>query len=580
MSAKKTVLFAQLPIPRLSILHEDHNIPVAALHLQAYLLDQEIAAHFSFQLLDPFLQNYGSDEAIISEVLAIAPDVLCFSLFCWNVERSLFVAEQIKQRAAGRPAPVILAGGPEVTPDNALLRHPAIDGYAYGEGELTLRLLLEALLKTGRVPHDLPGTLIMRNGVWQAQPPQTQALDLNAVRSPYLMGVVPPGRWQEMHVETMRGCPFSCRYCYYNKQCGDVRFLRQEAVLDLVRYGLNHGYSGMFLLDPSFNIRPDLAELLTKIAALNPERRLKLATELRADMIDERLARLLAEAGMYEVELGLQSIHADTMRLIGRTQSLDKFRRGAQAMSAQGIETKVDLIVGLPGDDLEKFKTSARWVKKHGLDGFLQVFCLSVLPGTHFRAHARELGLNFSPLPPYYLHSSAAWSVEAIQEAFNWTEEFFDMTFEPDMEEACSFAPTLDGRLQEIVEARPAQPLAYPARAANITTWRVGAIAREEDLFAHLPVMQAFTRNNPHGVYLVYLELAQPIAIEAIFEFYAAVTPIQQRFLDRDLGVLTRDDEPIFHYQLSLLIREADRANFSERYLSALQDLLPLEWIA
>jgi len=576
MAAKTTILFVQLPIPRLKITLEDHNISVAAFYLQAYLHEQKLAQQCHFRLLDPFLQNYGSDETILREIRAIAPDVICFSLFCWNVERSLYIAEQIKQQT---PAPLIFAGGPEVTPDNALLHHPAVDAYVYGEGELTLHLLLEAFLATGRIPADLPGTLRF-DGAWHVQPPQTRAVEINATRSAYFQGLVPPGRWQEMYVETMRGCPFACRFCYYNKQCGEVRFLQQETVLEFVRYAIKYDYSGIFLLDPSFNIRPDLEELLRKIAALNPERKLKIATELRADMIDEHLAQLLAEAGVYEVELGLQSIHRDTMRQIGRTQSLEKFLRGARAMLEQGIETKVDLIVGLPGDDLKKFKRSARWVKREGLDGYLQIFCLSVLPGTHFRAHASEFGLNYSPLPPYYLLSSPGWTPEAIREAFDWAEQYFDMTFEPDVDDEFSLSPVLDGKLQEILVGTLSQPLVYPANAASLTKWHLGPIRQEEDLFRHLPTLQQFTRNNPHNAYFVYLELARPIAIDALIDFYVAAASLCQRFIDRDLGVLTPDDTPIFHYRLDILLREASRQHFPEQYLAALQEDFYIEWLA
>ncbi|GAK51187.1 radical SAM domain protein [Candidatus Moduliflexus flocculans] len=576
MSAKITILFVQLPIPRLKITVEDHNIPVAALYLQAYLREQELAQRCEFRLLDPFLQNYGADEVILREIRAIAPDVICFSLFCWNVERSLYMAEQVKLQS---PAPLIFAGGPEVTPDNELLRHSAIDAYVYGEGELTLQRLLESYLATGRVATDVLGTLRF-DGAWHIQPPQTRAIDINAVRSAYLQGLVPPGRWQEMYIETMRGCPFACRFCYYNKQCGDTRFLQQEAVLDLVRHALAHDYSGLFLLDPSFNIRPDLETLLRKIAALNPERKLKIATELRADMVDEHLAQLLADAGMYEVELGLQSIHRDTMRQIGRTQSLKKFLRGARAMLAQGIETKVDLIVGLPGDDLDKFKASARWVKREGLDGYLQVFCLSVLPGTHFRAHASELGLNYSPLPPYYLLSSPGWTPETIQEAFAWAEDYFDMAFEPDIDDECSLTPVLEGRLQEIVAGTPAQPPVYPRHAASLTKWHFSELEREDDLLRLLPILQQFTHNNPQSTYFVYLELTRPIAIDALIDFYAAAASLRQRFIDRDLGVLTPDETPIFHYRLDILLREKSRKNFPEQYLIALQEHFYVEWFA
>lgn len=581
MNQKKKLVFVQLPIPRLTLTLEDHNIPVAALYLQAYLQEQPIANYFDIQILDPYLQNYGSDETILREVLNLAPDVVGFSLFCWNAERSLYLAEQIKHASSSDnpvSVPLLVAGGPEVTPDNPLLRQSAIDVYVYGEGEYTLNLLLEAHSSQKNI-FTLPGVMYAQNGNWFVNPPQRQAVDINQTTPAYLKGTVPRANWNEMFVETMRGCPFACRFCYYNKNCGNIRYLQRETVLQLVQYARDQQYQEIFLLDPSFNIRPDLEVLLREIAEINPGRQVKIATELRADLINDHLAQLLADAGVYEVEVGLQSIHADTIQQIGRTQNLERFLQGCRAMLARGIAVKVDLIVGLSGDTLEKFKQSARWVKRKGLAEDLQVFCLSVLPGTYFRAHAAELGLRYSPLPPYYLVSSPDWQAEDIKTAFSWAEDYFGISFEPDMEEELTLQPVLDGRLQEIMYLDPSHPCQLPAAATSVTKWVIGPILKAEDLFTHLPLIQHYTRNNPYSIYHVYLDLQQEIPLDTLFDFYPTFTSLKPHFIDRDLSVLSVDDTPLFHYQLHILLKTSLVPHFSEPYLTALQQYFPVEMI-
>ena len=322
---KKKLLFIQLPIPRLKLACEDHNVPVAAYALQAYLQTQSLSRHLDIHLLDPSLQNYGADETILREILAVAPDVIGFSLFCWNLERSLTLAQWIQEAYPPNQRPFIIAGGPEVTPDNSLLHQSGIDLYVYGEGEYTLKSILDYWLAECQIPTHLPGTMSLGPSGFLVNPPQSQAVDLNSMRSAYLQHLVPRQFWNEMFVETMRGCPYTCRFCYYNKNGGEIRFLNQNTILELLHYAREQNYDRMFLLDPSFNIRPDLEALLKEMASINADRQVKIATELRADMIDDHLARLLAEAGFYEVELGLQSIHADTIRKCGRTQRLDNF---------------------------------------------------------------------------------------------------------------------------------------------------------------------------------------------------------------------------------------------------------------
>ncbi|GAK57482.1 radical SAM domain protein [Candidatus Vecturithrix granuli] len=586
MKPKKKLVFVQLPIPRLAITREDHNLPVAALVLQAYLQEQPIAKHVDIQLLDPDLQNYGSDETILREILKLAPDVVGLSLYCWNVERSLYLAEQIKRAsssAAGASGPLLVAGGPEVTPDNNLLGHTAIDVYVYGEGEYPVKLLLEASINqkewAEKMFDNIPGTMFVQNSVWRVNPPQRQAVDLNQTTPAYLKNLVPRANWNEMFVETMRGCPFACRFCYYNKNCGGLRYLDCETVLQLVRYARDQQYRELFLLDPCFNLRPDLEMLLGHIALINADRQVKIATELRADMIDDHLAQLLADAGFSEVEVGLQSIHTETMQQIGRRHNLDQFLRGCHAMLVRGIATKVDLIVGLPGDTLEKFKQSARWVKREGLAEDLQVFCLSVLPGTFFRAHAEELGLRYSPLPPYYLLSAPDWPAEDITTAFSWAEDYFGMSFEPDLEEECTLQPVLDGRFQEILQLDPSHPCQLPGATTSITKWVIGPILKADDLFTHLPVMQHYTKNNPYSIYHVYIELQQEIPLDALFDFYPAFTLLKQQFIDRDLSVLSVDATAIFHYQIQILLKTSMLSRFSQQYLAALQQHFPVEMV-
>lgn len=576
----KKLLFIQLPIPRLKLLADDHNIPVAAYYLHAYLQGQPIAEFIQSHVLDPVIQNYGSDETILRAIEAIAPDIIGFSLFCWNIERSLYLAKRLKASSAFSQSPTILAGGPEVTPDNPLLADSAVDLYVYGEGEYTLHAVLEDWLRHQKVtPTTLPGTLYFLDGARQVNPPQTLAVNINAAPSPYLTGHVPHGYWTQMFFETMRGCPYACRFCYYNKQCGSLRFLKQETVLELLQYAVNQHYGVIFLLDPSFNIRPDLEELLIKMAQINAGHPVKIATELRADMIDEHLAQLLAEAGVYEVEIGLQSIHADTIAQIGRTQRLDDFLRGTLAMSARGIETKVDLIIGLPGDNLEKFKASARWVKHSGLDEYLQVFCLSVLPGTWFREHAAELGLHYCSNPPYYLLNSPDWSAADIQEALSWAEDYFGITFEADMDEELTLTPVLKNeyRLHEIMRVNPDQPLEIPASTTYLTKWLFSPIRSEDDLFRHLKTCQRYTKNNPYSTFFVYLDLQSEIALESLFDFYAAFASLKQQFIDRDLGILSIEETPVFHYQLEIFIRQPRAQNFSAAYLASLEQYFHVE---
>ncbi len=72
--------------------------------------------------------------------------------------------------------------------------------------------------------------------------------------------------------------------------------------------------------------------------------------------------------------------------------NLKAFERGARAMLDAGIRVRVDLILGLPGDTADSVRRGIEYLRRSGLYTAVQVFNLSILPGTAFRHEASALG--------------------------------------------------------------------------------------------------------------------------------------------------------------------------------------------
>ncbi len=80
------------------------------------------------------------------------------------------------------------------------------------------------------------------------------------------------------------------------------------------------------------------------------------AVATRADCISEEIADYLADIAhrtYLTVELGLQTAHDSTARLINRGHSFDDFVKGYRLLSERGINICVHLINGLPGESRE-----------------------------------------------------------------------------------------------------------------------------------------------------------------------------------------------------------------------------------
>ncbi|MDD5758864.1 MAG: TIGR01212 family radical SAM protein [Desulfobulbaceae bacterium] len=101
------------------------------------------------------------------------------------------------------------------------------------------------------------------------------------------------------------------------------------------------------------------------------------------DAILQELAAIAAEDQSREVliELGLQSAHEQTLKLINRNHSFQDFVDAAQRVKAVGLALGVHLILGLPGEDFQKMLVTVQEACRFGLDA-LKFHHLQVIKNT------------------------------------------------------------------------------------------------------------------------------------------------------------------------------------------------------
>ncbi len=400
-------LLLQLPIPRRNFGRRGGNIPLAAACLKQAC---HRAAGWTVEVFPERLSSHLGDAALIELLAERSPEVLGFTVHAWSRDRVLHIAEAVKRACGAR----VVLGGPEITPDAAPFYAGRADFLVFGEGEAIFRRLLSDpdAWKEGRGSE--PAEAIFRSAP-----------------SPYLNGLLDPEDENLMLLETQRGCPYRCGFCFYHKSRRGMAFAEPARVLEAAAWAIERGVGEIYVLDPSLNCRPDLHPLLAAIARLNAARRVSLFSEIRAEAVDDELADLLAAAGFRWFEIGLQSSNPAALRRIGRPTRLEGFLGGVRRLKARGITPCLDLIVGLPGDDLPGFRRSVDFIAEHGLNEDVQVFPLAVLPGTEFRARSRELGLHYTPEPPYTVTRTEGFGPEELLAAWDYAEDRLQACFFP-----------------------------------------------------------------------------------------------------------------------------------------------------
>jgi radical SAM superfamily enzyme YgiQ (UPF0313 family) len=553
----RTIILVQLPIPPLGPEPIRGNVPLAAAYLKLFAAKRGLDNWYDIDLLPAHEANTLGDRALVQALARRRPWLVGFTCYVWNIERTLWIARELKRLL---PGVKIVLGGPEITADNAwVLGTNDYDFVAIGEGEQTFAQLLLGILDEDIPPVSIAGLHV--RGAPDLPAFRTPLPDLNTLGSPYLAGILDAADEQMLLLETTRGCVFKCKFCYYPKSYDKQYYLAADHILANLRHAHERGAKEVFLLDPTLNQRKDFADFLRLLAQGNSARQFSYFGELRGEGINEETARLLRLANFTEVEVGLQSIDPEAQKQMDRKNNLRAFERGVRAMLNEGIRVKVDLIVGLPGDTAASVRAGLHFLRDTGLNSDVQVFNLSILPGTAFRHEAENLGLTFQPRPPYYLLRTPSLCREDLYELLHEAQELFAVEFDAQPPPVLTFDNHSALARCEVVDLECVKGKRATAEAWTqaFTLW-----LRAPSFAGHAAEVAAQVRRildvNPFTTLQVVLEPGLETALTHIApRFLQAVTAACQQnptYLDR-------------YYAL-----QPGRSNGAKRLVL----LLPLEW--
>ena len=119
-------------------------------------------------------------------------------------------------------------------------------------------------------------------------------------------------------------------------------------------------------------------------AAIAPDDIVGLAIGTRPDCLSEEIMHLLAQIHQIKpvsVELGLQSVHEESIRYIRRGYPTSVYFDGVRRLKAIGIHVVTHIILGLPGETAEMAVQTTQAAVDAGSDG-IKFHLLHVLKGT------------------------------------------------------------------------------------------------------------------------------------------------------------------------------------------------------
>ncbi len=356
---------------------------------------------FTEDIADCVIKEYTINDTvgdICRDLYIESADCVAFSCYIWNVDMVYRISSTLKK---ANPNITIVLGGYEVMYDSVKILEEKswVDAVIRGEGEVTFREYILAL--NGKKDISSVLGITYRQGEYVVSNPNRQTVseldDLSFVYGEDIKEI----KEKIIYYETSRGCPYGCTYCISGKDA-KVRYLSVDRVKKELDFFMANGVKLVKFVDRTFNANPARAkEILRHIAKSQSDTAFHM--ELSGDIIDDEFVEIVSKAkkGKLRFEIGVQTTNANTMKAIERNVSFDKLSNAVKALMASGnVHIHLDLIAGLPYEDLSSFKKSFEDVITLR-PNVLQLGFLKLLKGSKIRNQSALFEYQYLDYPPY-----------------------------------------------------------------------------------------------------------------------------------------------------------------------------------
>jgi radical SAM superfamily enzyme YgiQ (UPF0313 family) len=253
----------------------------------------------------------------------------------------------------------IVLGGPEVRNHAENFLKYGADLLIVGEGEETVLDVVEAFSTTQQLPVDIVGTIVLKDGKVQLNPERQLLRDINQLPIPNRKKVnlqLYLDAWKSNHgynmisVSTMRGCPYTCKWCSRAVYGGTYRRRSPQLVVDeLEELQRIYNPDRIWFVDDVFTISH---KWLRDFADEIKLRGLKISYEIitRADRMNEEVIQLLKASGCFRIWIGAESGSQKIIDAMDRRVDVQQVRTMIQLSRHYGIEAGTFIMLGYPGE--------------------------------------------------------------------------------------------------------------------------------------------------------------------------------------------------------------------------------------
>lgn len=302
------------------------------------------------------------------------------------------------------PEAITVYGGVHATftAQDTLQRIKNIDIVVRGEGEITSLELANCMLRGNRDYATIDGISFRDGNKIKHNKHRNRIKDLDEL--PFPATLLPD--WEayisslessdtpSLHTMTSRGCPFNCTFCSSASMWGRIYSTRsaKNVVDEIELLKKKYGIKGMKFYDSTLTLKKShIAAICDELI----ERKLDILWEcdVRADTVSREILSKMKDSGCRYMGVGLETVSPQVMCTLGKQITVEQVENTIRWANELRIDTKIFMIMGLPGEDTHTVLEALEFMKKHKNDtDKIHIGPAQVYPGTPLEYYAKENG--------------------------------------------------------------------------------------------------------------------------------------------------------------------------------------------
>jgi radical SAM superfamily enzyme YgiQ (UPF0313 family) len=310
-----------------------------------------------------------------------------------SYNHSLDVVEYIKKNFPEIP---VIAGGQQSTfRPEPVIRDVGADVVVLGEGEYVMIDLVKHYLghSDAKPLKSISSLMYLENGEIITTDRSPRLIDLDAIPLPD-RDAFNWKKYPQWVIMTSRGCPYKCAFCSSQTFWGQaVRFRSAENVLaEMQQLVDKYKVTSFLILDDTFTLKKERLRAICEgiVAKKLP---ITWACGTRTDQIDEETLQLLKMAGCNSITFGLESANEATLKLIKKGLTVEQQRRGVQLSKQAGFQTRVSVMLGLPGESVKEVRNTLDFLLETEPNE-IQIYPIMPYDGTELHSKMDVLGIS------------------------------------------------------------------------------------------------------------------------------------------------------------------------------------------